>query len=132
LLSCVATFNLALAYQISSNQVNGLSSSSLRKAARLYELYIVLQDEHSHEDEKSRDASFFDLAIANNLGIVLVQLDRPNKTKQFFHFSLSALMLLLNGSRKGSERHSINIEDVDGFLGNLSCTMSSAEVAAAA
>lgn len=61
-----------------------------------------------------------------------MNLNLPEKAKKFFQFSLSALMLILNDTRRRSNENDIQREDVDGFLRNVTVAMSMTRVAAAA
>lgn len=147
-LSSVVTFNMALAHQLaaystipSEQQASPLSQhrvvedgfykTMLHKATRLYEICVTLQEERNQSD-----ISLFDIAISNNLGIILMQSNDSTKAKECFQFALSAIMLLLNKSNGRNDSahngHGICHHDIDCFLHNASCTMRIALAAPAA
>ena len=132
-LSSVLTFNMALAHQLraydmksqrerpSPQDDDSVRKKFLLKATRLYEICGTLQDERDFSD-----ISLYDLATANNLGIIRMQLSETEKAKECFQFALSATMLLLN---KYTGRHDVNgghgmcQRDIDGFLRNASSAL---------
>ena len=124
-LSSVLTFNMALAHQLSAYEMKPQPDSThqklLLKAIRLYEICGTLQDERDLSD-----ISLYDLATANNLGIIRMQLSETEKAKECFQFALSATMLLLNkySGRYDVERgHGMSQCDIDGFLRNASSVL---------
>ena len=150
-LSCAATFNLALLYQMTAQDALYSESETLasweekcaqsmiplRKAARLYEICITLQEEDEEEFEEScPDPSLFDLVTANNLGVALGMLGQDAKSTECFKYALSALMYLNDkNSRAPTGESPLKLpsgDDMDGFFRNAYSVLQHAEVAPAA
>jgi hypothetical protein len=138
-LSCAATFNIALVHQLAAREILDTAAHEgsmprghgtlLRKAARLYEICVKNAAAAIYDYEGNAGESaclLFDLAAINNLGIVYEQLDQHSKMKECFLCTLKALMYLTDQRRRVSQshgsRHGAGIlcsDDVDGFMENV-------------
>ncbi len=141
LLSCAATFNLALLHQLAAQEKSteercNRSTMLFAKAARLYEICVSLQTEEIQDP--IQDFSFFYLATTNNLGLALEQLGEEDKVQKCFSFALSALMCLISQANiPGREeifdpRNLPCSADFDGFFLNALRIMFHAKPAPAA
>lgn len=156
-LACVVTFNLALAYQLSAQDLlsgGSIASSEpvtcsqerqdqyqqhvMRKAARLYEVCRAFLVEHDFGDHQGSypDPSLFDLASANNLGVALSVLDQDcPQSKECFKDVMSALMLLTDQNtrvRTYERKHQPLTEDIEGFFRNAYSVLDNVGIAPAA
>ena len=134
-LTSVLSFNLALTHHLSAYDIKSQPEAAspqihedksvrqklLLKAIRLYEICGTLQDERDLSD-----TSLYDLATANNLGVIRMQLSETEKAKECFQFALSVTMLLLNkytGRYDVDGGHGICQCDIDGFLQNAASAL---------
>ena len=143
-LSCTATFNLALVHQLaarrgagtcSKDQAQKIRTALLRKAARLYEICMLLIQDDEQNSGRGMAPSLFDLAVANNLGIAFIQLGNDESAEKCFQYSLSSLMVVVNqNSCSGltSDKQVLDVGDIDGFLCNASRIMTNTRAAPAA
>lgn len=114
MVSCMITFNLAIAYHQRGD------TESLARAMKLYELSYNLQ-----RDQQLDNNILFTLAIVNNLGLVHRQLNDELAAGECFDHVLSTLMYL-TCCGQASESH------LDGFFYNVTGAASQPSVAPAA
>lgn len=122
LVSTLVTFNLALAYQLTSMYKAAEPAQAqtlLMKAVKLYELAFSMQQEEGFDNN-----TLFTLATVNNLGLIHSQLNDRTAANQCFQYLLSTL-LYLTGSSNGSELF-------DGFFRNAHAMIPKSESAPAA
>mmetsp|Transcript_17623 Transcript_17623/g.49882 ORF Transcript_17623/g.49882 Transcript_17623/m.49882 type:complete len:340 (+) Transcript_17623:195-1214(+) len=140
LISVISIYNLALSYQLCAMQqqqeqqqqlpFSNCDSSSkivdanedaarsirsmLEKATKLYELaYTFMEGEGL-----ARGATFFSMAVINNLGMTHQALGRTEKAVKCFQHLLTTVMAVMH-QRNGSQM--LDKADLEGFLDNTCC-----------
>ena len=119
LVSCMVTFNMALANQLCAMGKDDANDDTLRKAAKLYELGFSMQ-KHENVD----DNILFTLATVNNLGLIHHRLNDRTTATKCFEYMLSTLMYLTDSS-------TTSYSDLDGFFWNATTLASNTNSASA-